>query len=65
MLSFMAMDFFRTSPLLGYPIAALALFMGVFFVVSLRTAWTRAERYAHVARLPLQDSGTERQVNHE
>jgi hypothetical protein len=59
MLSYMAMSFFRTSPLLAYPLAALAIFMGVFFVIALRTYARQAASYEHLQRLPLED-GAER-----
>jgi hypothetical protein len=54
MLGFMAMDYFRQSPLLAYPLLALAIFMLVFFVVTVRTVLTQKSRYDAVAQLPLQ-----------
>jgi hypothetical protein len=56
MLGFMAMDYFRHSPLLFYPLLALALFMGVFLLVSLRTVLTHKHRYDALAALPLKDA---------
>jgi hypothetical protein len=57
MLSLVAMDYFRQNPLLAFPLAALAIFMGVFFVVTLRTVLTSKSRYASVASLPLELEG--------
>ena len=54
MLSFMAMDYFRQSPVLAYALVALAIFMMVFFAVTLRTLLTGAARYEAVANLPLE-----------
>lgn len=53
MLSFMALDYYRTHPLLGYSLFALAMFMGVFFLVTLRTVLAHKGRYEAVAHLPL------------
>jgi hypothetical protein len=55
MLGFMAMDYFRHSPLLFYPLLALAIFMVVFVLVSLRTLLTHKQRYDALAALPLMD----------
>lgn len=54
MLSLVAMDFFQKSPMLAFPLLALALFMLVFFVVTLRTVLTQKSQYDHMARLPLE-----------
>ena len=53
MLGFMAMDYFRHSPMLAYPLAALAIFMLVFFVVTLRTVLRSKSGYDSMALLPL------------
>jgi hypothetical protein len=55
MLSFMASEYFQRSPMLIFPVLALALFMLVFFVVTVRTVLTQKERYEGIARLPLAD----------
>lgn len=52
-MSFMAMDYFRQSPLLMFPLIALAIFMAVFFAVTVRTVLTHKGRYEAVSRLPL------------
>jgi hypothetical protein len=61
MLSYMAVQFFRESPLLAYPLFALASFFGVYLAWLLRTALSGAARYERLARLPLEGSkdGTE------
>ena len=56
MLSYMAVQFFRESPLLAYPLFALAAFFLVFFAWVLRTALANAARYEALARLPLDES---------
>ncbi len=56
MLSYMAVQFFRESSLLAYPLFALACFVSVYFAWVLKTALTSAERYDALARLPLEDS---------
>jgi hypothetical protein len=61
MLSWIASDFFRQSPLLFYPILALAIFMTVFFATALRVALFADK--AHIdklSRLPLEED-----QNHE
>jgi hypothetical protein len=55
MLGFMAMDYFRQSPLLFYPLVALAIFMGVFLGVALRTVLSVKHGYDALAALPLSD----------
>ena len=55
MLGFMASDYFRNSPMLSYPLLALAIFMLVFLVVTLRTVLTGKQRFEGLAALPLQD----------
>jgi hypothetical protein len=62
MLSYMAIQFFRESPLLAYPLFALASFFGVYLAWLLKTALSSAARYEHLAQLPLEggdDVGTE------
>jgi hypothetical protein len=54
MLSYIAVQFFRDSPLLAYPLFALACFFLVFLAWTLRTALASAERFEAVARLPLE-----------
>ena len=56
MLSYMAVQFFRESPLLAYPLFALASFFGVYLAWLLKTALSGAARYEHLARLPLEGS---------
>jgi hypothetical protein len=58
MLSYMAVQFFRESPLLAYPLFALASFISVYCAWLLRTALAGAARYEAVARLPLEDGRT-------
>jgi hypothetical protein len=53
MLSYMAVQFFRESPLLAYPLFALACFASVYFAWLLRTALVSATHYEALARLPL------------
>jgi hypothetical protein len=53
MLGYMAVQFFRESPLLAYPLFALACFVSVYFAWVLRTALTNAAHYEAMARLPL------------
>lgn len=53
MLSYMAVQFFRESPLLAYPLFALASFFSVYFAWVLKTALASASRYEQLARLPL------------
>ncbi|HTU61803.1 MAG TPA: hypothetical protein VMF89_25275 [Polyangiales bacterium] len=60
MLSYMAVTFFRESPLLAYPLFALACFVSVYCAWLLRTALSGAGRYEAVSRLPLDDGGTGR-----
>lgn len=54
MLSYIAVQFFRDSPLLAYPLFALACFFMVFLAWLLKTALASAERYEAVSRLPLE-----------
>lgn len=54
MLSYIAVQFFRDSPLLAYPLFALACFFMVFLAWTLKTMLASAERFEAVARLPLE-----------
>jgi len=65
MLSFMAMDYFRQSPMLAMPILALAIFMLVFLVVTVRALVTKSARFDAVARLPLEQEARGREVRHD
>ena len=68
MLSLMAMEFFRQSPVLAFPLAALGLFMLVFLGVTIKTALTQKGDYEALARLPLTDdrnSAHQGEVGHE
>lgn len=56
MLSQLAADYFARSPVLAYPIAALALFIIVFVAVSVRAFLSRKSELDTMAALPLQDS---------
>lgn len=46
---------FTDSPLLALPILSLALFLGAFVLITVRTYRRRAADYASVATLPLAD----------
>ncbi len=47
-----AMDYFMRSPLLALPVLALAIFMGVFLVISLRAMLSQKSEVDEMARLP-------------
>lgn len=64
MLSLIAMDYFRQSPVLAMPIIALALFMLVFLAVTLRAMLTKKTSFEQIARLPLEDASHE-ESHHE
>jgi hypothetical protein len=55
MLSFMAMDYFRNSPVLFSALVALAIFMLVFCAITIRTVLAGKASYEALARLPLQN----------
>ncbi|MFT3924171.1 MAG: hypothetical protein QM778_16670 [Myxococcales bacterium] len=55
MLRFMAMEFYRSNPLLGYAIFALGVFVAVFLAILARTFFSDDERYAELASLPLKE----------
>lgn len=48
-----AMDYFARSPLLAYPVLALAIFMGIFLMISVRAVLTQKNECDDLARLPL------------
>lgn len=67
-MGYMAMDYFRHSPLLAMPVIALFIFMLVFLAVSLRALLTRKSSWDAAARLPLSDgqrSGAVEEKGHE
>ncbi|MEY4509826.1 MAG: hypothetical protein RLZZ450_1948 [Pseudomonadota bacterium] len=67
-MGFMAMDYFRQSPLLAMPVIALVIFMLVFLAVSLRALLTQKSSWDAAARLPLsegQDSAGVEEKGHE
>jgi hypothetical protein len=64
MLSFMASEYFQRSPMLFYPLLALALFMAVFFIITLRAVLTGGARYQALARLPLEEVDTRKETGH-
>lgn len=51
MLGFMSLEFFRQSPLLAFPLAALLIFMAVFVVITVRAVL--GGKWESVAQLPL------------
>jgi hypothetical protein len=53
MLGWFASDFFARSPVLVYPIIALAIFMTVFVTVSLRALFRPKSELERLAALPL------------
>lgn len=53
MMSYMAVQFFRESPLLAFPLFALASFFFVYLAWVLKTALSNGARYEAMARLPL------------
>jgi hypothetical protein len=54
-MGFMAMDYFRQSPLLALPVIALVIFMFVFLAVSLRALLTQKSRWDAAAQLPFSE----------
>ena len=61
-MGYMAMDYFRQSPLLALPVIALVLFMLVFLAVTLRAMLTKKSRWDAIAQLPLEDRPAESSV---
>jgi cbb3-type cytochrome oxidase subunit 3 len=53
---------FADSPLLALPILSLAIFLGVFFLVSYRTFRRSAADYSELAALPLADDDSDPQI---
>ena len=56
MLRQLSADYFARSPMLEYPVIALAIFLVVFIVVSVRALRSRREDVERMAALPLSDS---------
>lgn len=56
---------FADSPLLALPILSLAIFLGVFILVSYRTYRRSAAEYSESAALPLADDDSEPQMKGE
>ncbi|MGB0679491.1 MAG: hypothetical protein ACPGUV_07520, partial [Polyangiales bacterium] len=56
MISFLAGDFFARSPLLAYPLLALAIFVSLFAAVLWRTLRQSRERLHTLAHLPFDDA---------
>jgi hypothetical protein len=54
-MGFMAMEFFRQSPLLAMPVIALVIFMLVFLAVSLRALLTQKSHWDAAAQLPFSE----------
>jgi hypothetical protein len=65
MLGFMASEYFQKSPMLWYPVLALALFMLVFIVVTVKAALARGQELEAMARLPLDQSDAGEESRHE
>lgn len=55
MLRAMSAEFFSRSPVLIFPVLALALFFVVFVVITIRVVLTQREEVDAAARLPLND----------
>jgi cbb3-type cytochrome oxidase subunit 3 len=49
-------EFFARSPLLAWPVFALAIFFTLFLVISLRALLGRKDEMEHLAALPLTDA---------
>ena len=52
----LAAEFFARSPVLAWPVLALAIFFTVFLLVSLRALLTRKDEVERLAALPLTDA---------
>ncbi|MFW5876010.1 MAG: hypothetical protein ACOCXM_04680 [Myxococcota bacterium] len=59
MISWFASDFFARSPVLLFPVVALALFVTVFMLVSLRTLLWKRQDLEAVSRLPLEEDSNQ------
>ena len=60
MLSQLSADFFARSPLLAWPVLALALFLCVFLAVSARALLGKRDDMQRMAALPIDDSEVDR-----
>ncbi len=56
MLSQFSADYFARSPVIVFPIVALAIFMVVFIAVTVRALRSNKDEVDHLAALPLSDS---------
>lgn len=56
MLAQLSAEFFARSPVLAWPVFALALFLSVFVTVSVRALVGRREEMSRMAELPIRDS---------
>lgn len=59
MISWFAGDFFARSPVLLFPLVALALFVSVFMLVSLRALLWKKEDLEALSMLPLEDDSNQ------
>lgn len=59
MISWFASDFFARSPVLLFPVVALALFITVFMLVSLRALLWKRQDLEAVSRLPLEEDSNQ------
>lgn len=55
MISWMASDFFASSPVLAYPLAALAIQFTVFCGMALRTLFANKSTIDRMSRMPLSE----------
>lgn len=62
MLRQLSAEYFAHSPLLVYPVFALAIFLVVFVAVSVHALRSRREDVERMAALPLSDSEVSRHV---
>jgi mannose/fructose/N-acetylgalactosamine-specific phosphotransferase system component IIC len=60
MLSWFASGFFAKSPVLAAPLIALALFLAVFAVVTIRALFKNRTQIEELAQLPLEDDSNRR-----
>jgi len=63
-MGYMAMEFFRQSPVLALPVLALVIFMLVFFTVALRAILTNEACWNDIARLPLERDAAHGEESH-
>jgi hypothetical protein len=59
MMRLMSADYFARSPLMIFPVIALAIFVVVFVAVTVRALRTRRDELDRLAALPLSDSDSE------